>query len=442
MEIGPIHHQAPVLHGQYRQAWNDAAGLNHANSMERNMMNIRRYFLGAASAVALTIGLCAGSGVNAEVVVRGIEGKPLDEVRPAPAFFKPDLNVITAQPSPSEVNPSFLGPVLLMKQAQVDLEKGTAKLPLRKGRLRSGETVWFVLTDTTDENLANLHGLVYSPKLAYGLTGRAAREATIDPDGTFVFNAGKVDFSPEHSVTPGASPNFFPPKAFQPGSVGDADYSPLVHVKNAAKDVIFNAPMLAFNVSEEKLDEFCNGNADHRLTQDKVVAICPRDGTVTLALTLGFTFGKPILYLSTEANDPLVATLEGATYAPALKDVPFALEDASPGESAERIYVFANGATGRENPQRQGLDSALSDGRGPLNVLGGIPTINLDYSPLWRLFPAKWTSTAIEHGYRSRLTDAIQIADFQAKGLLTGLDDKELRPVGFIVNCPVVYRVN
>jgi hypothetical protein len=406
------------------------------------MINIRpRHVMTAASIAALASCLVA-SVANAEVVVRGIEGRPLDEVRPAPTFFKPDLAVVTSQPSPSEVNPSFLGPVLLMKQAQVDLEKGTAKLPLRKGRLRSGETVWFVITDTTDENLANLHGLVYSPKLAYGQTGRAAREATIAADGAFVFETGKVDFSPEHKVVAGAAPNFFPPKSFQPGSVGDADYSPLVHIKNAAKDVIFNAPMLAFNVSEDKLNEFCEGNADHKLTEDKVVAICPRDGTVTLGLTLGFTFSKPILYLSTEANDPLVATLEGATYAPALKDVPFALEDASPGESAERIYVFANGPTGRDNPQRQGLDSALSDGRGPLNVLGGIPTINLDYSPLWRVFPTKWTAAAIERGYRSRLTDAIHIGDFQTKGFLTGLDDGPLRPVGFIVNCPVVYRVN
>jgi len=406
------------------------------------MTNIRLRFFLASSAVALIAGLHGDPDVKAEVVVRGIEGRPLEEVRPAPTFLKPDLSIITAQPSPSEINPAFLGPVLLMKQAHVDLEKGTATLPLRKGRLRSGETVWFVITDTTDENLANLHGLVYSPKLAYGLTGRATREATIAPDGTFVFEAGKVDFSHDRSVTPGAPPNFFPPKAFQPGSVGDADYSPLVHIKNAAKDVIFNAPMLAFNVSAERLDQFCNGNADHRLTEDKVIAICPRDGTVTLALTLGFTFAKPILYLSTEANDPLVATLEGATYAPALKDVPFALEDASPGESAERIYVFVNGPTGLTNPQRQGLNSALSDGRGPLNVLGGIPTINLDYSPLWRVFPTKWTNAAIEQGYRSRLTDAIHIADFQTRGLLTGLDDRELRPVGFIVNCPVVYRVN
>ena len=400
-------------------------------------------WLWSVRATMVAFAACVGAAsAQAEVVVRGIEGKPLQEVRPAPTFLKPDVNIVVAQPSPSEVNSAFLGPVLLMKQAQVNLEKGIATLPLRKGKLRSGELVWFVVTDTTDENLANLHGLVYSPKLAYGLTGKGSREATIERDGTFTFEAGKVDFSPDRSVTPGSAPNFFPPKAYKPGSVGDASYSPLVHIKNAAKDVLFNAPMLAFNVSEEKLNEFCDGNPDHKLLHDKVVAICPRDGTVTLALTIGFTFSKPILYLSTEANDPLVATLEGATYAKALEDLPFALEDASPGESAERIYVFANGPTGLENPQRQGLDSALSDGRGPLNVLGGIPTINLDYSTMWRLFPAKWTSAAIQHGYRSRLTDAIHIEDMASKGLIKSIDDGDLRAVGFIVNCPVVYRVN
>lgn len=395
------------------------------------------------SVIAAGLAACIGAtSAGAEVIVRGIEGKPLEEARPAPTFLKPDVNIVVAQPSPSDINSAFLGPVLLMKQAQVDLEKGTAKLPLRKGRLRTGELVWFVVTDTTDENLANLHGLVYSPKLAYGLSGKAAREATIDRDGTFVFESGKVDFSPDHSLTPGDAPNFFPPKKFQPGSVGDADYSPLVHIKNAAKSVILNAPMLAFNVSEDRLNEFCGGDADHKLVHDKVIAICPRDGTVTMALTIGFTFSKPILYLSTEANNPLVATLEGATYAQALNDVPFALEDASFGEAAERIYVFANGPTGLDNPQRQGLNSAISNGRGPLNVLGGIPTINLDYSPLWRLFPAKWTNAAIERGYRSRLTDAIHIEDMASKGFIKSLDDGDLRAVGFIVNCPVVYRVN
>ncbi|MEJ0093930.1 MAG: hypothetical protein WDN46_10950 [Methylocella sp.] len=411
-----------------------------------NKQNLVRHlpsrWLSTCTASILAFGVLAAAQANAAVVVRGTEGAPLSEARTAPDFIKPDVSIVTAQPSPSEINPAFLGPVLLMKQAQVDLQNGTARLPLRKGRLKSGELVWFVLTDVTDENLANLHGINYSPKLAYALTGKASREATIDPDGAFVFNAGKVDFSPDHAVTPGAAPNFFPPKSAQPGSVGDADYTPLVHIENAAKDVLFNAPMLAFNVDETKLNTMCDGNVDHKFVEDKVVSICPRDGYVTLQLTLGFTFSKPILYLSTEANDPVVATLEGATYAPAMKDLPFALEDASPGESAERIYVFVNGPTGLDNPQRQGLDSALSDGRGPLNILGGIPTINLDYSPMWRVFPAKWSGAAIERGYRSRLTDAFAIEDMATRGFITGIDNGALRPVGFIVNCPVVYRIN
>jgi hypothetical protein len=380
--------------------------------------------------------------IRAEVINRGIEAGPYHEARPAPAFLQPDVKIVVGQPSPSEINPSFLGPVLLMKSAQVDLEKGTAKLPLHQGKLASGESVWFILTDATDENLANLHGVNYSPKLAYGYTGRNQRNATIERSGTWVFDHGRVDFQPRLSITPGPADAPFPPQAAQPGSVGDDAYTPLVKVTNAAKDVLFNAPMVAFNQSEEDLNAFCNGNVNHDLVHDKVVAICPRDGTVTLDLTIGFTFSKPILYLSTEANDPVVATLETATYAPAMEDLPFAHEDALPGEAAERIYVFINGATGLDHPHRQGLYSALTDGRGPLNVLGGIPTINLDYSPMWRIFPAVWTEEAIAKGYRARMSDAIHIEDMGAKGHIRSLDGGDLRAVGFIVNCPVVYRVN
>jgi hypothetical protein len=376
------------------------------------------------------------------VVNRGIEAGPYHEARPAPAFLQPDLKIVVGQPSPSEVNPSFLVPVLLMKSAQVDLVKGTAKLPLHKGKLASGETVWFIITDATDENLSNLHGVNYSPKLADGFTGRNQRTATIGKDGAWTFNRGKVNFSPKLSITPGPANAPFPPKATQPGSVDDNTYTPLAKVTNATKDVLFNAPMVAFNQTEEQLNAYCDGNANHDVVHDKVAAICPRDGTVTLNLTIGFTFGKPILYLSTEANDPAVATLETATYASATEDLPFAHEDALPGESAERIYVFVNGATGLDHLHRQGLYSALTDGRGPLNVLGGIPTINLDYSPLWRIFPAVWTENAIKKGYRARMSDAIHIEDMGAKGHIRSLDGGDLRAVGFIVNCPVVYRVN
>ena len=391
------------------------------------------------SGVAASIALV--STAQAEVIVRGKEGKPLDEIRESPASINADLKTIVAQPSPSEVNPSFLGPVLLMKSAHIDLEKGTATLPLRRGKLPSGEAVWFILTDASDENLADLHGLAYSPKMAYALTGKGTRRATIGQDGVFNFNAGKVDFRPALAIQPGPANAPFPPTSHQPGSVGDADYSPMVYIENSAKSVILNAPVVS-QATEAELNAMCGGKVDHSKVHDKVVAICPRDETVTLSLTLGFTFDKPIFYLSTEANDPLVATLENATFAPALKALPFALEDASPGEAAERIVVVVNGPTGKDNPHRQGLVSALSGQGGPLNILGGIPTINLDYSPMWRLFPAVWTDEAIQKGYRYRLTSALQAAEMATRGYIKSLDGGDFRAVGFIVNCPVVYRIN
>lgn len=393
-----------------------------------------------ATAILFTL---SASPALAQVVNRGTEGKPLSEIRPAPKSIYPDQKVVTAEPAPSDVNDAFLGPVLLMKSARVDLEAGTVTLPLRRGRLASGEPVWSILTDTTDENLSKLHGVPYSPKLAYGLTGKGARQARIEKDGTIVFASGRVDFSPKLSIVPGAAPNFFPPKSAQPGSIGDADYSPLVRFDNG-KNAIFNMPMVAFNVSAQKLDTMCNGNVDHSLVHDKVVAICPRDGTVTIRMTLGYTFGKPIFYISTEANDKTVAALETATFTPALSDLPFALEDASPGEAAERLYTFVNGPTGIDNPFRQGIDSALSDAgsHGPLNVLGGIPTINLDYSPMWRVFPVKWTDEAIRKGYRTKMTDAIAIEDAGERGIIQSIAGGPPKPVGFVVNCPVVYRVN
>ena len=401
------------------------------------LIPIRLAVFGMVAAISLPAAL------SAAVINRGVEGEPMSEIRPAPKSIFPDQKMITAQPSPSEVDPAYLGPVLLMKSAIVDLEAGIATLPLRKGRLESGETVWSIMTDSTDQNLANLHGVVYSPKLAYAVNGKATRQARIEKDGTLVFKSGKVDFAPVHAVTPGQAPNFFPPKAAQPGSIGDADYSPLVEYTNS-KGTLFNMPMVAFNVSADELDKMCEGTVDYSKVEDKVVKICPRDGTVTLRLTLGYTFGKPIFYLSTEANDAGLAALEGATYTPALNDVPFALEDAAPGEAGEQLYAFVNGPTGIDNPFRQGLNSALSDkdSHGPLNVLGGIPTINLDYSPLWRVFPVRWTADAIEKGYRTKLTDAIVIEDAGERGIIESIAGGKPKPVGFIVNCPVVYRIN
>lgn len=383
------------------------------------------------------------SVTHAAITERGVNGIPLEEARPAPPSVYPDEFVITSQPSPSEINPAYLGPVLLMKSGQVDLKKGTVTLPLYEGRSATGKPVWSVITDVSDKHLAQLHGAVFSAKLAYGVTDKNSRMVHIDKDGKFIFDKGHVDFSPEWHITPGKSPDFFPPESAIPGSVGDSDYTPLVRINGTG--AVYNMPTIASDISAEALNKMCKGHVNHSFVHDKVVSICPKTKSVTLKMTLGYTFGKPVFYISTDSNDKTIATLEESTYTPALSQLPFALEDASPGEFAERIYAFSNGPTGINNPFRQGVNSALSDkgSHGPLNVLGGIPTINLDYSPMWRLFPIKWTQNAIKQGYRTRLTNAFDIENAASKGLVVSLvDGKTPKPAGIIINCPVIYRIN
>ncbi len=361
------------------------------------------------------------------------------DVAPAPPSIGADVPVTYFGPPPSTAEPELIGPLLLLKAGTVDQEAGTVTLPLYQGRMHdTGAKVWYILTDTTDPENAAALGLNLSAKLAYADVCRGARRAVAEQDGTLTFEAGTVDFSPTRAVTPGAAPNFFPPTASQPGSVGDAFYSPLVRVQNAGGH-IYNAPVVAFGVEADQLEPFCGGNADHDLVHDKVVSICPSEGTVTLELTAGFSFARPVLYLSTEADDMLPAALEGATYAPGLEDVAVGRDD-SAFSAVERLFAFVNGPTGTDNPQRQGFNSALSDGRGPLNVLGGIPTIATDYSPLWDLNVGEWTAEAVSLGYRSRLTGEFDVLGFVQRGWITGPGGARFGSTGFIVNCPIVFR--
>jgi hypothetical protein len=362
-----------------------------------------------------------------------------EDIAPAPPSIGADVPLTYFGPAPSMVNPRLIGPLQLLRAGTVDTNAGTVTLPLYQGRLVSGESVWYILTDTTDIENASALGLNFSAKLDYARSSPAStRTANYDTQGMLVFASGAVDFSPALSVTPGAAPDFFPPAAFQPGSVGDAAYSPLVVIENAGGHV-YNAPMMAFNVTAAQLDAFCDGDPDYSLVHDKVVSICPSEGTVTIALTPGFSFGRPVLYLSTDANDALPASLEGATLAPGLNDVPVGRDD-SAFSAVERLFAFTNGPTGQDNPQRQGFNSALSDGRGPLNVLGGIPTVANDYSPLWDLNVGEWTAEAISAGYRSRLTEEFAILGFVQRGWVTGPGGAPYGSTGFIVNCPIVSR--
>src|SRR5262249_20586393 len=75
-----------------------------------------------------------------------------------------------------------------------------------------------------------------------------------------------------------------------------------------------------------------------------------------------------------------------------------------------------------------------------LNVLGGIPTVATDYSPLWDINLGQWTQEAIDKGYRSRVTDEFQILGLVQPGRITGPGGTPYGSIGGVVNSPVGRR--
>jgi hypothetical protein len=199
--------------------------------------------------------------------------------------------------------------------------------------------------------------------------------------------------------------------------------------------------MIAYDVSASQIN-FPNSNPDYRRVHDEVVAIDPNNMTVTLNLVNGFSFGRPVWYLSMDANDPVVAAIEGASFAPAMQRIQVGGDD-SFSSAVERIFIAINGPrqNGCKNPQRQGLFAALTDGFRPNNVLGGIPTLATDYSPLWDANLYEWTQDAINKGYRSQLREEFRILGLVEEGILTGVMGSEFGSAGPIINCPIVFRL-
>ncbi len=344
-------------------------------------------------------------------------------------------------PQPSSVDKELVGPVQLLRAGKLDRKAMTIRLPLYLGHMRNGRNVWYILTDTTDKAVADALGLNHSGKLVFADVGRAVRTATLERDTGLTFDQGTVDFRPGRTLVAGSAPGHpFPPAVASPGSVGDADYTPLVKIRNAGNH-IYNAPIVAFDKSADEI-RACRGNANHGLVHDRVVKICPGangGGTVTLRITPIFSFAKPADYISMEASDATVATLDKGTFAPALGDIQGGRDD-SAFSAIERLFVTINGPTGAHNPQRQGLNSALVDHLPPLQVIGGIPTVALDYSPIWDINLGQWTPTAVRLGYRSRLIDEFQILDMVKRGFITGPNGARYGSVGINVNCPIIDR--
>src|SRR5207253_7154668 len=64
---------------------------------------------------------------------------------PAPPSIGSTVGLSYFGPSPSQSNPSLVGPVQLLKSGTVDDTEGTITIPLYLGHLQNGKNVWYVL---------------------------------------------------------------------------------------------------------------------------------------------------------------------------------------------------------------------------------------------------------------------------------------------------------
>jgi hypothetical protein len=343
------------------------------------------------------------------------------------SFWATQASFATDTPAEKKITKQFL------TSGQVDLLREVVTLPLHRGRLSSGETVWFVLTDVSDFATSKKMGLTWAPSLAKAKDLASTRVAEMDDSSNFTFKSGRVDFSPSQTLVAGEAPNFFPPKVARAGSVGDGHYGPLVRVANR-KDVVFNAPIIAFDVGPEKI-AFCNGKPDYSVVTDSVASICPDKGTVDLKLRFGFANGEHLRYLSFDANSEESAALEASTFGPAESDI---LQSGA----TDVIYTIVNGKTGAKDPDRQGLDSALN-GEGPsLDILAHFTKISAGYSPMWDVRLAEWTKEAIAKDQRKLITDGDDLEAKNESGLLVSPAGGPVKTTGNLVNCPVVGFTN
>jgi hypothetical protein len=370
---------------------------------------------------------------------------------------------------------------------QVNLSNDTVRLPIYPGDApvpgnpSQTERVWYVLLDASDSGLAHDLGVNYAPKLANIGIGDPAAVQTVTEDNptpqanpfgpAVVHFQGAPDFSPTRTAVPG--PTGFPLQSFSPGSVASNGYSPFIRI--AGSDVVYNAPIIAAgNGPSSSFDVVHHTNTEDRVLNIHIAGPSApgqfAESYADLLFVKGFDAGQPIVYLSTDAGQPLTAVLERSTYVPALNDASFNGGDDFLGSARERLFGFINGQTGADNPQAQGFQHLVLDGHASedaslgntgliqalrhggdlLNVFGDFPTLadprHADaYSPLWDAQLGLWTQKAINEGLDKRQIDENQVFNLAATrpDLLTGVNPATGQPepygsVGVDINCAVI----
>jgi hypothetical protein len=367
---------------------------------------------------------------------------------------------------------------------QVNMSNETVRLPIYPGTApvpghpAQTERVWYILEDASDGGAAKDLGVNYAPKLAnIGISCSACIQTVTlenpspsdNPFGPAVIHfAGAPDFSPTRVAVPG--PTGFPLQSFQPGAVAGPGYSPFIRIDGSP--TVYNAPIVATGDGPYDV-------VHHTNTADRAVGIhiggpsAPgqfAESWVDMLFVKGFDAGEPIVYLSTDAGQPLTAVLERSTYVPALNDASCNGCDDFLGSARERLFGFLNGQTGASNPNAQGFQhlakdgyvgddaslgntamiDALRHGGDLLNVFGDFPTLTDPrhsdaYSPLWDAQLGLWTPKAVKEGLDTRQIDENQVFNLAATrpDLLTGGNPATLQPipygsVGVDINCAVI----
>lgn len=342
--------------------------------------------------------------------------------------------------------------IVMKSIISVDLNRDVARIPLYKGYYHN-KPVWFVRTDVSDAALADKLGLNFAPRLAnagYGIQ-KVTSSDTVAGNAAVNF-IGTVDFTPVRKLVPGTTG--FPPVSVMPGSVAVGAYSDLIQVKGSK--AVYNAPIIAtgsgpFDVSQA-----------HTNTLDRVVAIDTINMTVDMQFIRAFAFDKDIFYFSFGATDGVSATIERGTFVPGMEVIPAPDKDKDPTTARSAIFAFANGQTGLNDPNVQGLNHVILDNApgefsndnpalyetfrrlgDARNILGSFTTLANKaeselYSPLWDLHVAKWSDAVVAKGKNYAQTDASTIGQLAGKGLITNPDGTPLSSSGAIVNCPII----
>jgi hypothetical protein len=312
--------------------------------------------------------------------------------------------------------------------------KASVTLPIFRGVQGDGKTVYYIITEASDFDVAKQMGVNFSPKMAKAVGTAGAQRVTL-VSGIMHF-PGNVDFSPALKVVAGPPPTYFPPKVAEPGGIADSQWSPIVVLPSG---LVLNAQQVH------------NPTGSHK----RVKSLDLARRTVTLSILDGVQGGRQYYYhLVTDASASIAAVLEKGVYAPRLGKVP-AFGESLPSDNSALLGFspVLNGKTVEGSGDDQGFSTALHNGVDPINVFP-IPPDNEDssnnYSPLWDAHVSQWTQKAIQAGKVHRIHSMAEQKQLIAEGYLTSAYINPpgpgnpyvggLRPTRAIIDCPVVAQ--